>query len=219
MAAVGDGDLTETVRDNRSWLVGLAAVRAVLGIVAIPLAPVLLKHDFILLVLLRPTKEVLLVGGYLASDGRAGLLPILLAVVPLAIFGVWHFYFLGRAYSREITDCDLPGIAGRVLPPKRINAMADLLEEKGAWIVLLGRLTVFPSSLMAAAAGSTEMSSRRFFPADAAGGLLSVVESLAAGWFLGEAYESAGPWLTGVGVVMLAALVFFTSRQLKGRMS
>src|SRR2546421_6944622 len=110
-------------RNARTPLLWLAAVRAVLGLLAIPLAPALYKDHFLVLVLLRPTKEVLLAGGFFVRDGRVTLLPILAAAVPLAIFGVWHFYALGRGWSRELNRGEMPKLAQRILPPKRIKAL------------------------------------------------------------------------------------------------
>ena len=42
----------------RGVLLWAAALRVALGIVAIPLAPFLYKRHFLVLVLLRPTKEI-----------------------------------------------------------------------------------------------------------------------------------------------------------------
>jgi membrane-associated protein len=198
---------TAQVREWRTPLLWLAVVRGVLAIVAIPLAPFLYREHFVVLVLLRPTKEVLLAAGFLTREGDVGALPVLAAALPLALFGVWLFYLLGHAYGDEITRADLPGVAGRVLSPKRINELRDGLSERGWWVVLVGRLAAFPSSLMAAAAGSSEMPPRRFLLADGLGAALSVAACFGAGLLLGEAYEQAGPWLTVVGVVALVAVV------------
>jgi membrane protein DedA with SNARE-associated domain len=194
----------------------LAGVRTLLGIIAIPLAPALYEDHFVLLVLLRPTKEVLLAGGFLLRRHEVALPVLLAAAVPLAIFGVWHFFFLGRAYSKEIqSGKGLPKWAERLLPPKRIKALSEVLEKKGARVVFLGRLAAFPSALMAAAAGASDMSTREFLVADGIGGLLSIAEVLVAGYVFGAAYKRAGPWLTGVGIAALAALLVFMGRWLK----
>ena len=206
---------TTTIRRNRTWLLWLAAARAVLGVIAIPLAPVLYHDHFLVLVLLRPTKEVLLAGGFLARRGDVNLLLLVVAAVPLALVGVWHFYYLGRGYSKEIQNGDaIPSFAGRILPTKRIAKFCKLLDRHGQRIVVVGRLAVFPSSLLASAAGASDMKSRTFLPADAAGGLASIAEVIGAGYFFGAAYKSAGPWLTGIGIAMLAVLLVGAGRAL-----
>ena len=141
----------------------LAAARAVLGIIAIPLAPALYEDHFVVLVLLRPSKEVLLAAGFLIRDGRVQLFPVLLAAIPLAILGVWQFYVLGQAWAQELNDEEgLPKVAQRLLPPERIKALTHVLDKKGVVVVLLGRLAAFPSTLIAAAAGASRMAPTRF---------------------------------------------------------
>lgn len=196
-------------------MLALAAVRAVIGGVAVLAAPFLWEHHFSLLALLRPTKEVLLAGGYLAKVGDVSLPVIVLAALPILLPGVWIFYFLGRAFADEIDDCDLPGIAGRLLPPERIQKMQKVIEKRGTRVVFMGRLAAMPSSLLAAAAGSSEMPMRKFLIVDTLGGLVALAEVLAAGWMLGDMYERAGPWLAALGFVVLAVLVVLFGRWLK----
>ena len=193
----------------------LAAFRAVLGLIAIPLAPALYQDHFVVLVLLRPTKEVLLAAGFLVSEGRVQLLPVLLAAVPLAILGVWHFYVLGRAWASELHDEEgLPRVAHRVLPPKRIKAFTKVLDEKGVTVVLLGRMAAFPSTLIAAAAGASRMEPARFLRADGVGAGLSIAEVLIAGYAFGAAYRSAGKGITVIGVVIFIGLLLAFGRWL-----
>ena len=212
--ADGVPDNEVLARRGRVPLLWLAAARAVLGLIAIPLAPVLYEDHFVVLVLLRPSKEVLLAAGFLIRDGRVQLFPVLLAAIPLAILGVWHFYVLGQAWAKEINDDKMPRIARRVLPPKRVNAMTKVLEKKGVPVVLFGRLAAFPSTLIAAAAGASRMEPRRFFPADGLGGLLSVGEVLIAGYAFGAAYKSAGKGITVIGVLVFIGLLVAVGRWL-----
>lgn len=199
----------------RGALMVLAGVRGVLALLAIPLAPVLYEDHFVLLVLLRPTKDVLLAGGFLVRQGEVNLLLLLLATVPLMVLGVWHFFFLGRGYKKEIVAGDVPGLGGRVLPMKRITAVRKVLAKKGTRLVVLGRLAVLPSTAVAAAAGASTMPTRSFLVADGVGGLLSTVEVVGAGLLLGSAYKQAGPWLTGLGVVVLLGMLWLAGRQLR----
>jgi membrane protein DedA with SNARE-associated domain len=196
-------------------LLWLAAVRAVLGIVAIPLAPFLYRKHFAILVLLRPTKEVLLAGGFLIRRHDVHPIVVVLAALPLLIGGVWQFFFLGRAFAEEIKSGEnLPKVAQRLLPPKRINQLCKVLDQKGPRLIFLGRLATFPSSLVATAGGASALEPRRFFLADGLGAIASLAEVIGAGYLLGEAYKAAGPWLTGVGVVALLGMLFVLGRSL-----
>jgi membrane-associated protein len=200
---------------RRKVLAVLAVIRAVVGILAIPLAPFLYKEHFLVLVLMRPTKEVLLAAGFLIRLGKVWWVPVIAAAVPLAILGVWQFYYLGRQYAPQIRSGKLPWWLKRVLPPKRVKAMHNLLQKKGMKLVFLGRLAVFPSSLVGAAAGSGDIKSRDFLPADAAGGLLSIAEVVGAGYALGYTYKKAGPWISVAGVAALALIGFVSARFLR----
>ncbi|HEY1281565.1 MAG TPA: hypothetical protein VGF22_17935, partial [Acidimicrobiales bacterium] len=132
-------------------MLGLVVARVVLALVAIPLAPFLYRKHAVVLVLLRPTKDVLLLMGFLLRKGDVALPPVVAAAIPLLVFGVWLFFFLGKAYAKEINNADLPGIAGRLLPADRIGRLSESVSDQGLKLVFLGRLAAFPSTLVAAA--------------------------------------------------------------------
>jgi len=206
---------TTHVQRLRTPLLWIAGLRTVLAIVAIPLAPFLYRDHFALLVLLRPTKEVLLAGGFLVRQGDVNPVVVVLAAIPLSIFGVWLFYGLGRGFSEELTSGEgLPRFVDRLLPTKRIDQLCRVLQKKGSPVIFIGRLASFPSTLLGAAAGASDMPARRFLPTDLAGGLLAIGEVMVAGYVLGEAYKEAGPWLAVVGAVMLIALLVGVGRAL-----
>lgn len=204
-----------TARRFRTPLLWLAALRALLGIIAIPLAPWLYKEHFAILVLLRPTKEVLLAGGFLARQGRVNPGVVVLAAIPLGVLSVWQFFALGRAFSDEIqAGSGLPRAADRLLPTARIKDLCGVLERRGPRLIFLGRLATFPSSLLGAAAGASGMRAKKFLPADFAGALAAIAEVMVAGYFLGSAYRRAGPWLTAAGFAALLAMLFVGGRAL-----
>lgn len=167
------------------------------------------------MVFLRPTKEIFLAGGFLARQGDVNVALLFLAAIPLSIFGAWLFYLLGFAYSKEIHSGKMPGLAGRILTPERIKKFEDVLEEKGPKLIFLGRIAVLSSATVAAAAGAAKLAPKKFFPWDAAGGLVSIAYTVAAGWFLGEAYEEAGPWISAAGVIALVGFAVILGRNLQ----
>lgn len=193
----------------------VAAARVALGALAIPLAPFLYREHFVVLVLLRPTKEVLLAGGFFVKSGRVSLVPLVLAALPLLLGGVWLFFGFGRAFGDELMDEDGPKLMHRLLPPKRVKELCEVLTQRGASLVFLGRLAAFPSSVAAATAGASDMPARRFFTADTLGALASLVEVVGAGFLLGATYDRAGPWLTAAGVAVLAGGAVLFGRSLR----
>lgn len=201
---------------GRAALLGVLVVRGALGLLAIALAAWLYAEHFVALVLLRPTKEVLLAGGFFVREGDVGLLPLFLAALPLNAIGVWASYLLGRSFACDLDDgADLPGIAGRLLPARRIDDLRAVLERKGTRAVFLGRLAVFPSTLMAAAAGASGLEPRAFAVADTAGLAVSIAEVVTVGYVLGEAYERAGMWLTVLGAVVALGIMVLFGRWLR----
>jgi membrane-associated protein len=215
VTATPSGETTDGYESHRRLLLGLATVRVVLALVAVPLAPFLYEDHVALLVLLRPTKEVLLLAGFVLQQGDASLPAIVLAALPLLLGGVWVCFALGRAYADCIDDDSRSGLARRLLPPGKIRTLTDAVCERGVGLVFLGRLAAFPSTLVGAAAGAASVATRRFLLADAAGALVSLAVLLGLGYVLEGAYDEAGPWLTGAGVAVLAAGVVVLGRALK----
>ena len=205
---------TDVYEANRTVLLVAAVARAVLGIVAIPLAPFLFREHAAVLVLLRPTKEVLLLAGFLVRRGDASFPVVIAAALPILLGGVWVMFALGRAYADSLDAKDLPRLVRRVLPPKRIEDMKESIGERGMIVVFLGRLAAFPSTVVAAAAGASGVSTRDFLIADTAGALLSLGLLVSSGYLLGEAYDEAGPWVTLAGAVVLAVVVVVLGRTL-----
>jgi len=200
---------------HRRLLLGLAVTRAALAGIAVLLAPFLYREHAAALVLLRPTKEVLLLAGFLLARGDASLPAVVAAALPLLLGAVWVLFALGRAYADTITDEGRTGLDARVLPPKRMRQLVDAVCHRGVTLVVLGRLAAFPSTLVAAAAGAAEIPTRGFLLADAAGALASLAVLLGLGFVLEEAYDEAGPWLTAAGAVVLAAGAVLLGRSLK----
>ena len=198
----------------RVALLWLAGVRFVIGLAAIPLAPFLYREHFIVLVLMRPTKEVLLAAGFLIKAGKVDLIAVLAAAVPLMILGVWQFYYLGRAYREEIRKGEMPGVQGRILSTKKVKTITKTLDKKGSKLVFLGRLAAFSSAVVATAAGAGKMQPREFLPYDGAGAVVSAALAIGAGYFLGHAYEKASPALSVVGVAALVVAAILLGRYL-----
>lgn len=207
-------EIGQTSISRRGLFLGLVAMRTAVAGGALLAAPWLYREHAAVLVLLRPTKEVFLFSGFLVREGDVTLPVVLVAALSLLLAGVWLFFGLGRAYADELEEAELPGLAGRILPKKRLDQLRDVLDERGMRVVFLGRLAAFPSSLMAAAAGSAGVPWRQFVVADTAGALVSLGALVGVGYGLGEAYDEAGIWASGAGVLVLLALAVFVGRSL-----
>jgi membrane protein DedA with SNARE-associated domain len=207
-------DLQQTSTGRRRLLMGLAVVRAAMAGGAVLAAPWLYREHAAVLVLLRPTKEVFLFAGFQLREGDVSLPVVIVAALPLLLAGVWLFFALGRAYAEDLEDAELRGLAGRILPKRRLDHLRRVLDDRGMRVVFLGRLAAFPSSLMAATAGAAGVPWKDFLIADTAGALVSLGVVLGVGYGLGEAYDEGGAWVTGGGVVALVALAIVVGRAL-----
>lgn len=193
----------------RTVLLWLAGLRVAFAFLAVPLAPLVYRDHFLILVLIRPSKEVLLASGFLFRQGELELAAIVLAALPLHVLGIWQFFYLGRAFEPEIRAHALKPPANRLLPQRRIDKLDHLLEHKGERLVFLGRLVAFPAIFLAAAAGASRTDERRFLAHDGLGALLSLAELLGAGYLLGTVYGEAGlaSAVLGGGVILVVLAV------------
>lgn len=203
--AATDGDIP---RGWRRLSLGVVLARFVIPLVAVPAIPWLLINDISLLVLLRPQKEFLLVGGgqsrYL---GEPELLVLFLAFLPLGLLAVPAFFVIGRAYRSVLRSGDGPAWLHRAVPPRQLELAQRVLARRGPLIAVLGRLAAMPPTVLAAAAGVSDVSWRRYLAADAAGALLAVAATLGVGYSLGRAYQESGIWLTVTGVIMFGVII------------
>lgn len=189
---------------------GLAIVvaRFAIPLAAIPAIPFLLVNDIALLVLLRPQKEFLLVGGgqsrYL---GEPGMLALFLAYLPLGILSVAAFFLVGRAYRGALQDGAGPAWLHRAIPPQQLELARKVLARRGPAIAILGRIAAMPATVLGAAAGLSEVDAKRYLVADMVGALLGFGLTFGAGFALGHAYQEGGVWLTVAGVGLFVVMI------------
>ena len=197
----------ERPKTAKHALLGIAGVRTVAALVALPLLPVLYQHDFLVLVALRPSLGILLLGAIIARQGGISLWAMLLIAVPLQLLIVWLYFLIGRAWQSEIhSDDTLPFLTARLLQRDQVRRIRKALKAHGSRLVVLARFAIFPTGLLGATAGASGMKPVRYFPADglafaAAAGLV-----VGAGYGLGLAQRQSDLWLTITGAVGLVAL-------------
>ena len=177
---------------------------------ALPLVPVLYKHDFLVLVALRPSLGILLLGAILAHHGGMSLWAMPLIAIPLQLLIVWLYFLLGRALQSEI-HCDdkLPFLTARLLQRDQVRRVREALNEHGTRLVVLARFAIFPTGLLAATAGASGMKPVWYFPADGLAFAAAAGAVIGAGYGLGLAQRQSDLWLTIVGGAGLVALSGF----------
>lgn len=192
----------------RRVLLAVAVLRFAIPIAMLPLIPVMVRDRFLLLLALRPGKELLLLGGGRARvEGDPTILAMWLAVIPFLVVAVWVFFALGRLYREALRTGDGPAWLHRAIPAERLALADRVLAKRGPAIAILGRIGTIPPTVLAAAAGASDVSARRYLLADFAGAIAGFGTAVGAGYLLGRAYEDGGPWLTGAGIVFVVVLV------------
>lgn len=190
-----------------------AILRLVVPIAVVPFAPALIPDHVPLLLLLRPGKEIVLLGAGLSrTAGEPSLLLMLLAYLPLMTLGIWVYYVIGRAYGPELRAGEGPEWLQRTIPHDKLVVASRVLTRRGPTIAILGRIAGLPASAVAAAAGASDVHSVRYFAADLAGAVITFSLTAAIGYALGDAYERGGPWLTGAGLVLFVVLATVMAR-------
>jgi membrane protein DedA with SNARE-associated domain len=217
------GDASHAERDAgisdglRYVAVTLAVIRYLIPLAAIPLIPVLIRDRLPLLVLLRPTKEFLLLGGGRPQfEGEPALLLVLFVMyAPLMLVLVAPFFVVGRAYRSALASGTGPAWLHRAIPPEQLAIARRVLTRRGPAIAVLGRIAAIPPTILAAAAGTSTVSAWRYLAADAVGGVVAFAITVGAGYSLGQAYARGGVWLTGLGLALFVGLVTLLTRWIR----
>lgn len=201
----------------RRVALGVVIGRYVIVLGVIPAIPFLLVQERIaLLVLLRPTKEWLLVGGaFLRVQGEPSVWLLFAAYTPLMVVVVWFFFIAGRAYRTLLRNGTGPPWLRRAIPPDKLELAQRMLVRRGPLIAVIGRIAAVPPTLMAAAAGVSDIAPRRYLAADLLGAVLAFSIVVTAGYGLGEAYDRGGPWITGLGAGLFVLLIVLLSRWIR----
>ena len=200
----------------RRAMVAIAGLRYAIPLVALPLIPVLVPDHVALMVLLRPTKEFLLIGGaQYRIAGMPSIWVLLAAFLPLMLFAVWSFFAVGRIYREALSTGQAPTWLRRALPPRQLGVAQAVLASRGPTIAVLGRLAALPPTALAAAAGASDVDARRYLGADALGAVLSFAVMVAAGYQAGRAWEEGVSWLTAVGVLLFVGVLTLITRWIR----
>jgi len=193
----------------RRVAIGVAVLRYAVPLAVIPAIPFLIaRGELALLVLLRPQKEFLiLAAAQLARTGAPSVALLLAAYVPFMLVAVWAFFIVGRIFRPALDAGEAPNWLTRILPDQQLDLARRVLARRGPAIAIMGRLAALPPTIMAAAAGASDVDGRRYLFADMLGAFGSFALMIGAGLALGDAYDEYGIWVTVAGVVLLLALI------------
>lgn len=208
----------------RRFVLGVGAVRLGIPIVSLftIVAPLVARigggqtAEIYWLLLVRPSKEVLLWGGGLwRTTGDVDLWLLFLAYAPLMIVMNWAFFFIGRAWGPALARGEGPRWLTRSITPEGFARARALLARHGPVIAVVGRIAVLPPTVMSAAAGTSDIGVWRYQVADTIGGVAGFASAVGIGYALGRTYEQGGPWLLAGGVALVAGLAWWATHRLQ----
>jgi membrane-associated protein len=136
------------------------------------------------------------------ADSVQRFLVLWLVVTACAGLGDSIGFVLGRRYGPRLRDTRLVqrrGLAGW-------DRATDILRRRGAWAVFLARFVPVVRTLMPAAAGTSGLPYRTFFPAVLAGAACWSAMHIALGAALGEAAKRVDGLITTGGLIVLGGL-------------
>jgi membrane protein DedA with SNARE-associated domain len=195
----------------------LAIARYTVPIAAIPLLTRLLRGDvsdaeYALVIALRPGREVMLgAGAQLLRLGRPSPVLLFLAAFPFFVMAVWVFFLLGRVHRAPLRSGTGPGWLHRLAPPHKLEVAQRALARRGPMVAFVGRVGGLPPTLLAAAAGVSDVRPLRYLVADALGAVVVFALTVGVGYGLGETYERAGWVFTVVALVVIFGLASWFS--------
>lgn len=150
-----------------------------------------------------PGELTVILGGVLAARAHVPLPAILAASILGPILGDSIGYYLGRRYGESVSHRHRR---------KRWASAQRWVRTKGAPAVFLGRFVAFLRSFIPPAAGASKMPYKKFFPWNAAAGILWGTGSALLGYFAGENLAALANAMGWLGLTLLgAAIVVFTA--------
>ena len=137
---------------------------------------------------LVPSETSVILAGVIASTGDLILFAVILAAAAGAMLGDNSAYVLGRTVGPRLVRRFFAGER-----KKRIDWAETQIEERGGYLILVGRFIPGGRTAVTLACGLLEMRWRRFISFDVAAGLMWASYAALLGYFGGKAFEEQ-PW-------------------------
>jgi membrane protein DedA with SNARE-associated domain/membrane-associated phospholipid phosphatase len=148
--------------------------------------------------LLLPGEASLILGGVLAFQGHASLLPMLAVAWGGAVAGDCLGYLVGHRYGRRLQATAM----GRRIGEERWHRAGEYVRVRGGRAVFLGKFVGFLRSLVPAIAGMVEVPFRTFFLFDLLGSGLWGSGFVLLGYGAGGSWRAVSHWAGRAGLVL-----------------
>jgi len=149
-----------------------------------------------------PGEAAMLLGGFLAHQGRVSLPVMMVAGAVGAVVGDQLGYQIGHLFGEPLKRSRL----GRRVGQDRWARGEAYLRDKGGRAVFLGRFVGVLRALVPALAGMSRMPYRTFLPWNVAGGVIWAPGLVLAGYLAGRSYQRVEQ-LAGRASLLLATVL------------
>jgi membrane protein DedA with SNARE-associated domain len=158
-----------------------------------------------------PSEIIMPLAGYLTTQGRLGIVPVIVAGTVGSVAGQYFLYWVARRLGERRVR-DWVGRHGRwvAVSPEEVDGAARWLHGKGGWAILVGRLIPGIRSLISIPAGLAGMPLPAFLLYTVSGTTLWTAALAFAGRVLGSQFKDVEQYLSPVswGVIGLAVVMY-----------
>jgi membrane protein DedA with SNARE-associated domain len=148
-----------------------------------------------------PSETSVILAGVLAGTGDLNIFAVILVAAAGAVLGDNTSYWIGRTAGPWIVQRFFTGER-----KKRLDWAEVQIEERGPYLIVVGRFIPGGRTAITLSAGLLEMSWKKFIVFDVAAGLLWATYAGLLGYFGGKAFEKQ-PWKGFIVAFAVALLV------------
>lgn len=184
------------------WLVDLLLkLDPAVALVLVFLLPALEASIFLGFVL--PGETAVVVGGFLAYEGKVPLWAVFAAAIIGAILGDSAGYEVGKKWGDALLD----KAPKRFVKPVHIVQGKQLINRLGGQAVFAGRWTAVLRALVPSLCGTARMPYRTFLLWNAIGGVTWAAAFILIGYLAGTAWDRIEGYANAAGYVLFGALL------------
>lgn len=184
--------------------VGPILLNSIYYYAGLPLTPLLLGRNPVLLSALRGSISAMVAAGGFARVGKAPLLLALIAPIPISMMTDPFFFWAGKRYGRGLINY----LSASDPRWRRRAARGERFFKRfGIWTVVLAPFLPAPSPLFYMAAGEAGMPFAIFILADLVGTLAYIGAIVAAGWVIGQPAVSVAETISNYALWVIVGMV------------
>jgi membrane protein DedA with SNARE-associated domain len=154
---------------------------------------------------LVPGETVVVLSGFLASEGYLRFGSCILIISAGAVLGDTAGYIIGKVVGRGYFERHKRLL---FLKEKHIEVAEDYFRKHGGETVFIGRFMSVLREMVPFTAGMSEMPFRRFISYEIAGGICWALAYALLGYFFGRSWELIGTWAGRAGLFVFLIILF-----------